>query len=199
MADFLEPYKPQVSISQTFQVDETLPDNELVFTVLQKLILARKTQDLVYLSIGHMLQLVRDRKLYKHLDFETFEDFLGSEELSMSREKAYMTIRIYEHYVEYLKLSEETMKDFSIVRLSLMLPSLKKIESKEEQIKEIERMKSLRYNDFVREIKEKANKGGQPNVYWSEEASKWIVQYYENVTALIPLGEFIEGEVDAEK
>jgi hypothetical protein len=186
----LDQYKPQVSVAKTFEVDETLPDKELTFDVFKKLVLARKIQDAAFLSIGHMLKIIRDRKLFTFLDFENFGQFLADENLSFSREKAYMYIRIYEYYIEGLQLNEEVMRDLPIARLSLMLPVLKKIEGKEAQMEEIERMKALRHNDFVREIKSITNTDGKPNVFFSEEAGKWIVQYFENTTHLISLGQF---------
>lgn len=191
-------YKPNPQIMSNFNVDESLEDRELSFEVFKKLILARKTQDVVFLAIGKMLKIARDRKLYKTLDYENFTQFLESEELSFSREKAYMYIRVYEFYSEHLGLGEDVMKDFPVVRLSLMLPQLKKMETKEEQIEEIERVKSLRHNDFVREQKSKNNVLGKPEVYWSVEADRWIVNYYDNITSLVSLGGFqkvIEGEV----
>lgn len=190
----LDQYKPRPNITQIFQVDETLPDKELVFDLFKKLVTARRIQDVTFLSIGKMLKIFRDRKLYTLLDFTDFSQFLASEELSFSREKAYMLIRIYEHYSEFLELSEEVIKDFPIVRLSLMLPILKKIPDKEKQLKEIERMKSLRHTDFVREVKTAMNVEGKPNVFFSQETGKWIVQYHENITHLIPLGEFKKDE-----
>lgn len=187
-------YKPNPSILSSFDVNEQLPDNELCFDLFKKLIIARKTQDVVFLAIGKMLKVVRDKKLFKYLDFENFSQFLESEELSFSREKAYMYIRIYEFYSEHLELGEDVMKDFPVVRLSLMMPQLKKLETKEEQIQEIERVKSLRHNDFVREVKQANNIDGKPEVYFSKEANKWIVNYYPNITALVDLGEFVKKE-----
>lgn len=187
-------YKPNPSVIQAFQFDESLPDQELTFDLFKKLVLARKTQDVVFLAIGKMLKVIRDKHLYKFLDFDNFTQFLSSEEISFSKEKAYMTIRVYEHYSEYLEMSEDALKDFPIVRLSLMLPILKKIDNKEDQLKEIERMKSLRHNDFVREVRTITNVDGKPSVYFSQEANKWIVNYYENITALVTLGEFVKVE-----
>lgn len=187
-------YKPNPSVIQAFNVDETLPDSELTFDLLKKLVLARKTQDVLFLAIGRMLTIMEERKLYKNLDFENFTQFLSSEEVSFSKEKAYMMMRIYKYYSEFLQLSEDVIKDFPIVRLSLMLPILKKIPEKEDQIKEIERMKSLRHNDFVREVKDTMNLDGKPSVYFSQEASKWIVNYYEDTTALNNLGPFKKDE-----
>lgn len=195
MSNALDSYKPQVSILKTFEVDEALPDNELTFDIFKKLVTARKLQDVVFLSIGKLLKIVRDRKLYKFLDFEHFEQFLASEELSFSREKAYMYIRIYEFYSEFLQIKEEAMRDFSIVRLSLMMPILKKLDSKEEQLDKIEEMKALRYNDFIVDVKKSAD-NDRPVIYYSNETSKWIVQYYNDRTSLIDKGVF-KAEEDA--
>lgn len=191
----LTDYKPNPSVIQAFQFDEALPDNELTFDLFKKLVMARKTQDVVFLAIGKMLKTFQERKLYKLLDFENFSQFLASEEISFSREKAYVLIRVYEHYSEYLELSEDVIRDFPVMRLSLMLPILKKIPDKADQIKELERVKSLRHSDFVREMKTAINKDGKPSFYWSEEANKWIVNYYDNTTALVSLGEFTKNEI----
>lgn len=187
-------YKPEVSISRTFAIDATLPDNELCFDLFKKLILARKTEDFLYLSTGQLLKVFRDRQLYKQLDFDNFSEFLASEDISFSRERAYLLIRVYEYYSEYLNLDESVMRDFPIMRLSMMIPSLKKLGSKEQQVREIERVKSLRHNDFVREVKAATNSDGKPSFYWSEEASKWIINYYDNTTNLISLGDFHKEE-----
>lgn len=186
-------YKPQVSIKEAFEVNEDLPDKELTFDLFKKLVAARKIQDVVFLAIGRMLKIVRDRQLYKILDYEHFEDFLASEELSFSREKAYMYIRIYEHYSEFLQLDEDTMRDFPIARLSLMLPKLKKIVSKEEQIEEMQRMKALRHSDFVVEVKKDAG-NDKPTMYYSQEKGKWLIYYWEDKTELINKGLFVEDD-----
>jgi hypothetical protein len=96
MDNNLAKYKPSADINKLFGIDETLPDNELCFIALQSLVKAKKTQDALFLVIGQRLKLFKDRKLFKQLDFDTFEQFLASEEISFSREKAYLYIRIYE-------------------------------------------------------------------------------------------------------
>lgn len=192
MSNDLTNYKPVVSIAQAFEVDETLPDNKLTFDIFKKLVVARKMQDAVFLSIGKLLKLVRDRKLYKNLDFETFEQFLASEELSMSREKAYACIRVFELFVEKLGYGSDELGKMGIVRLMMLSPLIKDIVNDDEARAKVEELKELRYNDFVRTVKSQIDNGGKPNVYFSEEAEKWIVQYHENVTHLIPIGNYIK-------
>lgn len=190
MPDELEKYKPvPPSLGQTFEVDETLPDNELAFNILKNLVKAIKFQDVIFLTIGKMLKIIKDRSLYKTLDFENFSQFLASEEVSFSREKAFMYIRIYEHYSEFLEMDEEVMRNISVVRLSLMLPTLKKIPNKEDQLKKIEEMKSLRYNDFIMETK-KASDNDKPTMHYSQELSKWVIYYWVDRTQLIDKGAF---------
>ena len=187
-------YKPTADISQVFSVDETLPDNELAFDLLKKLTVARKLQDATFLAIGKMLKIVRDKKLYKKFDFDNFSQFLESEELSFSREKAYAYIRIYEIFVERLVLDPNEISKLGVVRLMMLAPVIKGIENREEAIAKIEESKDLRYNDFVREVKSQTNKDGKPTVYWSEETEKWIVNFFEDITTLIPMGKFKEKD-----
>jgi len=193
MTNDISPYRPNPSIALAFQVDEKLPDAELTFDLFKKLVLARKTQDLVFLSIGNMLKIVRDRKLYKHLDFDNFSQFLASEEISFSREKAYMYIRIYELYVDQLELDPDSVAKMGVVRLSMMAPIIKDM-TREEAVQKLEDTKDMRYGEFVREVKQGTNKEGKPTVYWSNEYNKWVCQYFEDNTELIPLGKFKKYE-----
>lgn len=191
----LSVYKPNPSVAAAFDVNEELSDADLTFDIFKKLVLARRTQDFVFLSIGKMLKIFRDRKLYKKLDFDNFSQFLASEEIDFSREKAYMYIRIYEMYVEQLELNPDHVAKIGVVRLSMLVPVVKNL-PKEEAIQKIEEMgnKDVRYNDFVRSVKQHTNKDGKPTVYWSEETGKWVVNYFENTTMLTSLGQFSKEE-----
>lgn len=183
-------YKPQVSVAETFAVDEKLSDVDLTFDLFKKLVLARKTQDFLFLTIGKLLKLVRDRKLYKHLDYDTFTQFLHDENVDFSREKAYMYIRIYEVYVERLQMSEEAVTKIGVAKLNALAPVVKDMTPAQAQ-EEI-RNKPQRYGEFMAEVKRQTNKNGKPNVFFSEEGNVWVVQYYENTTHLVPLGKFEE-------
>lgn len=172
-----------------FAVDESLPDNELAHMASQALTIATKSHDALVLIIGKLLKVVRDRSLYKSLDYETFSQYLESPEISFSREKAYMYIKIYEFYVETLQLSQEMVGSINVSRLSMMVPVLKGIEDKQEILEKIEQLGALRHGDFVREVKQQTNKEGKPSVYWDKEQDVWVVSYYENRTVLRSLGQ----------
>ena len=193
--DSITKHKPQVSIEQTFDFDENAPKEELVFDLWRKLIVARNIQDATFIAIGKMLKCIRDKKLYKFLDFENFSQFLSSEELSFSREKAYLYIRTYELYVEHLNLSSDELSKMGVAKLMMLAPLVKETHSKEDAIQKINEMKDMRYGDFVREVKSQIDKSGKPSVYWSKEADKWIVNYYENTTHLVSLGDY-EGRTE---
>jgi len=193
MSDSIELYKPNPSVEKAFELDEKLPEIEYTFDLFKKLVLARKTQDFVFLTIGKMLKIVRDRKLYRHLDFEDFSQFLASEEISFSREKAYLYIRIYELYIEKLMVNPEEVEKLGVARLMMLAPVIRDL-PREQAIKKIEESRPLRYGDFVRQVKQDTNKDGKPTVYFSQERKKWIVNYFQNITELLSLGNF-EGEV----
>ena len=190
MSDTILPYKPQVSLAESFAIDENLPENQKAFQIFEKLKLARLYQDALFLIVGKYLKITRDDKLYKYWDFDTFEQFIADEQFAFSREKAYMCIRVYEFYSEKLHLKESEIQKIGITRLSLMLPLVKSMEDNEKIIQKIDELKDLHYTDFVKQVKDEKNIDGKPTVYWSEIQNKWLIQYFENVTLLVSLGQF---------
>ena len=195
MKDKLSLYKPNPSVATAFEVDETMSDEDLTFDAFTKLVLARKTQDFVFLSIGKMLKIFRDRKLYKYLDFDNFSQFLASEELAFSREKAYLYIRTYELYIEKLGMNPDEVGKMGVVRLMMMAPIIRDM-PREEAIQKLENSKGMRYNEFVREVKSQTNTDGRPSVYFSEETNKWMVSYFEDITTLTSLGKLTERNAE---
>jgi len=177
------------SVFSYFQVDESLPRNEMAHSAWNALVAAKKSYDALFLVIGKLLKIVRDQELYKELDYENFSQLLESEEVSFSREKAYMYIKVYEYYVETLQLSEETVGSINVSRLSMMVPVLKQIEDRSEIVEKIDEMSKMRHGDFVREIRQQTNRRGKPEVYWSEEQDRWVVKFYDNRTILQSMGD----------
>lgn len=188
----LDKYNPQTSIFAHFNVDDNLPKEERAFATWKALLSAKRSHDGLFLVIGKLLKDVRDDKLYEDMDYDNFGQFLASEELGFSREKAYMCIKTYEYYIEYLELDPEHVGQMNISRLSMMVPMLKQIEDKTDAVKQIEQMNNLRHNDFVREVKNRTNRDGKPTVYFSDELGKWYIGYYPNTCHLHSLGDFEE-------
>ena len=190
MDNYLAKYKPETSVFKHFDVDQNLPEEEKAFATWKALLLAKRSYEGLFLVIGRLLKIIRDQKLYETLDYDNFKQFLESEELDFSREKAYMCIKTYEYYIEYLELDPERVGKMNISKLSMMVPVLKKIDDKTEAVKQIESLSGLRHGEFVRAIKEKTNLDGKPNVFFSQELDKWIIQYYDNTSVLQDLGDF---------
>jgi hypothetical protein len=190
---YMEKYNPTTSIFQHFQVDDSLPKPELAFATWKALLSAKRGHDGLFLVIGKLLKDVRDQELFKELDYENFSQFLASEELGFSREKAYMCIKTFEYYIEYLELDPENVGKMNVSRLSMMVPMLRQIEDKAEAVKQIEEMNNMRHNEFVREVKNRTNRDGKPVVYWSEELGKWYIGYFPNTCHLHELGDFEGG------
>lgn len=188
--DALAKYNPpQISsnLFEMFEMDHTLSREEYAFDIWNKLIMAKQVSEALFIVQGRLLKEIRDDRLYEVLDYPNFTQFINSEEISFSREKAYLYIRIYEYFIETLKINPERVAEMSIARLGMMLPHLKKMDD-EEAIEKMQEFNAMRHNDFVKDIK-KIRTGGKPNVYWSEEIEKWIVQYYPKITQLITLND----------
>lgn len=177
------------SVLAQFSVDESLPPSEYAFEVYNKLVYAKKSQDILFLALGKLLKEIRDKKLYETLDYENFGQFLASDELSISRESAFLYIRVFEYFVEFLQLDEAYIATMPISKLQMLVPVLKKMDNKEEAIKFIQDSENLRFGDFVREVRKFQN-STRPTIQWSEELDKWIVNYYDNATVLNSWGEY---------
>lgn len=187
-----DPPKLGSNLFDLFKIDESLPLEEYAFDVWRKLIMAKQANEALFIVQGKLLKEIRDKKLYKVLDYSNFTQFINSEEISFSREKAYMYIRIYEYFIETLEINPEKVAQMSIARLGMMLPYLKKL-NKDEAIEKMQDFNAMRHNDFVNDIK-KIRTGGKPTVYWSEEIERWIVQYFPNITQLITLQDYEREE-----
>lgn len=189
--NYLDKFFPKTEIFATVENEiNKVEGADRAFKAWETLLTVKRANDTSFLLIGCILKKIRDEKLYEKLDYENFSQFLASEELGFSREKAYMCIKTYEYYIEYLQLDPEHIGQMNVSRLSLMVPVLKQIEDKKEVVKQIEDMNSLRHGDFIREVKDRTPRGGKPNVYWSEELGKWYVGYHPNTTYLMNIGDF---------
>lgn len=187
-----DPPKLGSNFFDTFKTDKSLPPEEYAFDVWQKLIMAKQASEALFVVQGRLLKEIRDKKLYEVLDYPNFTQFINSEEISFSREKAYLYIRIYEYFIQTLEINPEKVAQMSIARLGMMLPHLKKLD-KDEAIEKMQDFNAMRHNDFVQDIK-KIRTGGKPNVYWSDEIEKWIVQYHPNISQLITLQDYEQEE-----
>ena len=193
--DVIDLYKPNVSLGETFTIDNKLSKPEKAFEVYKKLKLAVLYQDALFLVIGKLLKHIKEERLYKQLDFKSFEQFLANDDFAFSREKAYMCIRVYEYYFEKLQISEKDIYDIGITKLSYMLPIIRD-KPEHEAIKRINELRNVTTTDLVKTVKHEYNsvKAGKPSVSWSNEHKKWVVRFYEDRTFLMNMGNFTDEQ-----
>ena len=187
MTDYLSQYKPTLpSLLKDFTLDEELSEVDQAFKANEMLLIAKRNSECLFLVLGMILKTIRDKELYLKLDYESFSQYLASEEVSYSRESAYLFIRSYEYLIQHLKLNPDEVGKMNIGRINNMIPVLKKVEEEqgiEQAIEMIKDFQSLRHGDFVKKINE-SRKSSKPDIYWSEEQKKWICNYWEDTTVL---------------
>jgi hypothetical protein len=156
-------------------------NNKIAFNIYNDLQVAIKQQAKLFLIIGRLLRDIRDKELFKYLGeggYDTFIHFLNNPEIGLRQSTAYLYIRIYEYYVERLRLSEEEVLEIPINRLMRLLPALKTkndIEAKET----ILRIGKMTNYDSDQEIKESKLETERPLLYRHKDCGKFIFQYEE--------------------
>lgn len=199
MDSYLEKYKPELpSLLKDFEISEDITEEEKAFEANRLLLIAKRNNEAMFLVIGMLLKKIRDEELYAKLDYESFSQYLASEEIGYSRESAYLFIRSYEYLIQHLQLNPDFVGKMNIGRINMMIPVIKKIEEEQgvdEAVKMIGDLDKLRHGDFVQKIQE-THKSEKPDVYYSEEQKKWVVNYFEDTTVLHSKGIFAqEGQV----
>lgn len=87
----------------------------------QELKEVRKYATVLFLEQGRLLTLIQSKKHYEMLGFDTFTEYLGSPELSISERSAYRSMGAYRLKIE-LHLDEGKMIDAGISKLEMIRP-----------------------------------------------------------------------------
>jgi hypothetical protein len=148
------------------------------FNLYQETINLIKSQRKLFLDLGFVLKQIKEKKLYTLFGdggFDTWRSFLANPEINLSPSTADVYIRVYEFYIEKLKLSKDEVLSIPLVRLNMMKATLEKMNDKDRG-ELIEKAKTLSYTDFKIETsgeeKVKAIK-----VTRCDKCSKLIVKY----------------------
>jgi hypothetical protein len=156
--------------------------------VYNKLIVQKRLEELSFLNKGKLLAEIKDKKLYKQLEFNSFIEFLKYEEnLNIDKVKAYQLIRVYKLYIEKLGFQEDFITKLSFTKLAKLAPIIKKNCRNKHQAKQLLLKKSKRKKVY----KYQRNKWMEavPKVKKNKEGL-WTVKYYEDKTVLSNLGKF---------
>ena len=137
-------------------MDKITPKQENAFKLYQRCIHLKKKQGELALEFGYVLKKIRDEKLFKYIGdggFDNFYQFLSSPEISLNPNTALMYIRVYEFYIEKLKLPKEELIEIPVNRLNQLKSGLED-KTKEEVLEWIEKAKVLGRRDFEKEMEE---------------------------------------------
>lgn len=93
--------------------EEAYTNHQLIIKIKQSI-----TKDFWNLAI--MLKINRDRKYYRTLGYETFEEYLGTPEISLSRAYTYKLIKNYELWVQKYRVSPAKLQGIDSEKLYLV-------------------------------------------------------------------------------
>lgn len=130
---------------------------DMAFELYSKILEAKNADTTRAIFLGQTFKKIRDEELFKCLDSdaENFNQFLADPELGFARSTAYSYIKIYEKYVEELKLDTEYLSEIGTKRLQLILPFIEK-----DALEWLSRAKTWSYRDLLQAIRKE--KGRAP-------------------------------------
>jgi len=100
-----------------------------------------------FLSLGKIFKVIRDMKLYKLLDYNSFGEFLGAPEIGFSYSSVRKYIYIHELYIERLKIDPACLKAVPLRRLQMINPVVE--QNPEEWIHKAEQLSE---SDLINEV-----------------------------------------------
>ena len=100
-------------------------DDSPAWQAHQELKEVRKYATVLFLEQGRLLTVIQSEKHYEMLGYETFTEYLGSPELSISERSAYRSMLAYRLKIE-MGLDEGKMIDAGISKLQMIAPHLEK-------------------------------------------------------------------------
>lgn len=153
---------------------------ELAFGLYQKAVDLIKSQRELFLDLGFVLSQIKNQELYKEMGeggFDTWRSFLANPEISITPSTADVYIKVYEFYIEKLKMPRSEVLEIPLVRLNMMKSKLDGLDENE-RIDLIEKSKTLSYNDFkIEAINGGVEKKRAIEVHRCDTCQKLIVKY----------------------
>ena len=122
------------------------------FAIHRELVELGNTVGQAFILIGQGLSEIKQDNLYKYLGeggYDTFESYLASPELQISRRQAYYLISIYETFCKKLGLSIKQLQDAKPSALKEILPVVNKDNYKDW----LEKSKVLSVSDIKIEVR----------------------------------------------
>jgi len=161
-------------------------NNELqkqAFDLYQQTVLLIKGQRKLFLELGFVLSQIKNKSLYKQMGdggFETWRSFLANPEINITPSTADVYIKVYEFYIERLKLPKEEVLEIPLNRLNMMKFKLEGM-NEADRLELIEKAKTLSYNDFrIETLESGVEKVRAIKITKCPQCQKLIIQYDPN-------------------
>lgn len=151
---------------------------EQAYNIYQETINLIRSQRKLFLDLGFILKQIKEKKLYTYFGnggFDTWRSFLANPEINLSPSTAEVYIKVYDFYIEKLKMSKDEVLSIPLVRLNMMKATLEKMDDKERE-ELIEKAKTLSYEDFRIETSGEDRKRAI-KVTRCSKCSKLIIKY----------------------
>lgn len=155
----------------------------LAFDLYQKTIFLLKEQRKLFLDLGFVLSQIKNNQLYKQIGeggFDNWRQFLANPEINISPSTADVYIKVYEYYIEDLKLPREEILEIPLVRLNMMKSKLESLDD-EGKADLLSKAKTLSYNDFKIEAIQNGVEIKRPmKITKCDKCQKLIIKYDPN-------------------
>ena len=109
---------------------------------------------LLFLDTGRLLKILRDEKLYLHLGYDGWLDFIRGGEISLKQSTIYAYISIYEMYVMKYGFPPISLAEIPWDKLHMALPAIRKSKDKDEVEEWVEKARVLSRSDLAIELGE---------------------------------------------
>jgi hypothetical protein len=100
----------ELEASESEEVDEAVHKHELLCRVKEEV-------HRNFLSMAILLKVIRDKKLYEHLNYDSFDEYCSTPEIDLSRSQVYKLINVYETWIEEFGHKQEEIEMISIEKL----------------------------------------------------------------------------------
>ncbi|MCD6429384.1 hypothetical protein J7L09_01680 [bacterium] len=143
--------------------------SKIAFELHQKIKKIKDNIAVSYIYLAKYLKEIKEKKLYKYLSYNSFEEYLSSPELQISHTKAYDLIRIYTKYCEEFGVPlEEMTAHWTVIRETLP------VVTKENYEEWLHRARELSRSDLKLEIKQ-LKSGIDPSKCEHDKHPEWWI------------------------
>lgn len=155
----------------------------LAFDLYKKTIFLLREQRKLFLDLGYILAQIKNNALYKQMGvggFDSWRQFLANPEINITPSTADVYIKVYEYYIEKLKLPREEVLEIPLVRLNMMKSKLESLDD-EGKADLLSKARTLSYEDFKIEAIQNGVELTRPiKITKCDKCSKLIIKYDPN-------------------